>query len=132
MKTSIVKVIFNINQEYPNQRLREYFFAAYEEDLQEGDVVVVDTRNGFQLVTVTGTVDKFPDFIPNNEIKEVVCKVDFRKFNERAEKRQKAKELKKRMDERIKQLQAGAVYEMFAEKDPELKNMLEEFRSIDL
>ena len=40
------------------------------------------------------------------------------------------KELKKRMDERVKALQEDALYEMLAEKDPELKSMLEAYREV--
>ena len=40
----------------------------------------------------------------------------------------KLQKLKKRMDERVKALQEDALYEMLAEKDPELKSMLENER----
>lgn len=126
----LVKVVFNINQENGIERLKEYTFAAFEE-YESGDVVVVDTRNGYQLVTVIGVAEKLPDFIPNESLKEVVCKVDFSKFNERKERKAKAQKLKKQMDEKVKILQSNAIYEMLAEKDPELKQMLEQFKKLN-
>lgn len=125
----LVKVIFNINQEYPSDRLKEYTFASYEKVLP-GDVVVVDTRNGFQLVTVTELTEKLPDFLSNDALKEVVCKVDFSKFIQRQEKRERAKAIKAEMDKKVKVIQNHAIYEMLAEKDPELKAMFDEYKRI--
>lgn len=108
---------------------KEYLFAAYE-DLETGDVVVVDTKNGFTLATVTGTASRIPRNIPMGEIKEVVCKVDFTAFNDRKERKEKRKELKAEMDKRVEALKESAVYEMMAEKDPDLKKLLEAFKGL--
>lgn len=125
----LVKVIFNINQECLSDRLKEYTFASYEEVLP-GDVVVVDTRNGFQLVTVTELTEKLPDFLSNDALKEVVCKVDFSKFIQRQEKRERAKTIKAEMDKKVKVIQSQVIYEMLAEKDPELKALFNEYKRI--
>ena len=63
-------------------------------------------------------------------MKEVVCKVDFSAYTERKEKAEKMKHLKAEMDKRIKKLEEDAVYEMMAEKDSVLKEMLDEFKAL--
>lgn len=125
----LVKVIFNINSEYQVEKPKEYIFAAFEE-YKQGDVVVVDTRRGYHLATIVGFAKKLPDCVPNEALKDVVCKADFSKFIERKERRIEAQELKKQMDERIKNLQLTAMYERLAEKDPELKEMLNRFKEL--
>ena len=39
-------------------------------------------------------------------------------------------ELKKQMDAKLHEAQSLAIYEMFAEKDPALKAMLDEFKTL--
>ena len=128
----LVNVVFNMsnNGEYPKfVKYKEYVFAAYE-DLKEGDVVVVDTANGFQLVTVTGIAETLPRSVSMGDLKEVVCRVDFSKYQERKDKVAKLKELKEEMDKKVKVLQNNAIYEMLAEKDPSLKAMLDEYKEL--
>ena len=129
----LVNVIFNINQskgDYERTiRPKEYIFAAYEE-MTAGDVVVVETANGFQLVTVTGIAERLPRSVPLGDLKEVVCKVDFSEFEARKQKMAKMKELKAEMDKKVKVLQNNAIYEMLAEKDPSLKAMFEEYKAL--
>ena len=60
----IVKVQFNVSSKTCTGKL--YTFLAYEE-YTPGDVVVVDTQNGFQLATVEGTASKIPDGIHRME-----------------------------------------------------------------
>lgn len=132
----LVNVVFNINQNRPHEEFtgrmnnpKEYVFAAYE-DLSAGDVVVVDTQNGFNLATVTGTASRIPRNISMGSIKEVVCKVHFGDFHDRQERKEKRKELKAEMDKRVEALKESAVYEMMAEKDPDLKKLLEDFNGL--
>lgn len=108
---------------------KEYVFAAYE-DLAPGDMVVVDTKNGFTLATVTGMASRIPRNIPMGEIKEVVCKVDFTAFADRKGRKEKRKELKAEMDKRVEALKESAVYEMMSEKDPDLKALLDQFKGL--
>lgn len=106
-----------------------YTFLAYEE-YTPGDVVVVDTQNGFQLATVEGTASKIPDGIPTGGLKEIVCKVDFTAWNERRERAKRMNELQCMMNNRVRDLQETALFEMLASKDPELKAMLDEYKTL--
>lgn len=51
-------------------------------------------------------------------------------FEDRKAKAAQLVELKARMDSKIKQLQKAAVYEMLAEKDPELAEMLKTYKEL--
>lgn len=113
----IVKVQFNVSSKTCTGKL--YTFLAYEE-YTPGDVVVVDTQNGFQLATVEGTASKIPDGIPTGGLKEIVCKVDFTAWNE----------LQCMMNNRVRDLQETALFEILASKDPELKAMLDEYKTL--
>ena len=126
----IVNAVFDISKNgvFANTG-KEYCFLSYE-DVTTGDVVVVDTAYGFQLATVTGLASRIPSSIPKGKMKEVMCKVDFSAYTERKEKAEKMKHLKAEMDKRIKKLEEDAVYEMMAEKDSVLKEMLDEFKAL--
>jgi len=132
-----VAVVFNIstNGAFDNTD-KEYLFACYEKDVAVGDIVVVDTRYGFQLVTVTKVLNDTPEQVVRftkemkKNLKEVVCKVNTEEFTARKEKAEKRAEIKAEMDKRVKELQASAIYEMLAEKDDSLKQMLQQYKDL--
>lgn len=132
-----VAVVFNVstNGAFDNTD-KEYLFACYEKDVAVGDIVVVDTRYGFQLVTVTKVLNDTPEQVVRftkemkKNLKEVVCKVNTGAFNARKEKAEKRAEIKAEMDKRVKELQASAIYEMLAEKDDSLKQMLQQYKDL--
>lgn len=105
----------------------EYSFACYDEVIV-GDLVVVDTRFGFKVAEVTS--ESYKGDFDGKKLKEVVCKVDFSRFNERRAKAKRLEEIKAKMDQKVKQLQDLAIYEMLSEKDPELKSMLSELKDL--
>ena len=106
----------------------EYIFKCFDA-VSIGNLVVVDTKLGFNVATVTSIDPDIKNF-PLGELKEVVQVVDMSNFNIRQEKAKKLKELKKKMDQKVKELQDLVVYEMLAEKDPELRDMLAEFKTL--
>ena len=132
-----VAVVFNVstNGAFDNTD-KEYLFACYEDNVEAGDIVVVDTRYGFQLVTVTKVLNDTPEQVVRftkemkKNLKEVVCKVNTEEFTARKEKAEKRAELKAEMDKRVKELQASAIYEMLAEKDDSLKQMLQQYKDL--
>lgn len=107
---------------------KEYVFASFI-DVHIGDAVVVDTQNGFTIGTVSGLDKTLPKGVAS-VLREVVDIIDFSAFYARKEKAEKIKTLKKEMDERVKELQDIAVYELLAEKDEELGRMLKELREL--
>lgn len=63
-------------------------------------------------------------------MKEIVCKVDFTAWNERRERAKRMNELQCMMNNRVRDLQETALFEMLASRDPELKAMLDEYKTL--
>lgn len=113
---------------YNDNKYRQ--FALFE-DAKVGDYVLCDNATGHTLGTI-GEILTYEEAKEKNKIpvKEIICVCDFTAFNKRKETKAKATELKNRMDKRIKELQTSQIYEMFAEKDDVLKELLAEYKGI--
>ncbi len=123
---AVVNFIDGINTE------KDYVFALFDNDITVGDKVLVDTNSGYGVAVVIAISTK-EDCTVNGFMlptKEVVCKVDFTAFDNRINKREKVAQLKKDMDKKVKSLQEIAVFELLAEKSPELKEMLDEYKNL--
>lgn len=101
--------------------------VAVYEDVEKGDMVVIQTgHHGYAVAVVEGYIE--------NAIatcgREVVCKISLDEYKERKERRKKLAELSRSMNKRVKELQSFAVFEMLAEKDDTLKEMLDEFKAL--
>lgn len=114
---------------------KEYTYAFYDDSIMVDDKVVVKSANhGFGLATVTQIIDdncvtqSMKDCC--NEGREIVAKFDISAYNERIEKRKAAKQLKTEMNKKLKEVQELAMFEMMAEKNPELKEMLETYKEL--
>lgn len=109
--------------------VKGYAFALFDNNIGVDDLVLCDTSSGYGVAKVT-------EIIPQNEYegasvtKEIICKVDFTDFEQRKENREKAKKLKVEMDKKIKDLQELTLYEMMAEKCPELREMLDMYKKL--
>lgn len=109
---------------------KRYVFAAFE-PLEVDDIVVVETQYGYVVGRVDEVNVRLPIGLKENSLKEVIQKIDFTEYNRRKEVQEKMIELKEQMDKRVEQLKSDAVYEMFAEKDPELKKLLDIYKKIN-
>lgn len=107
----------------------EYNYANFEQDLRVGDLcVVASAHHGFGLGRVT-------EIIEQNDIetcREIVAKVDTEYYDHRVTSRKNAAEMKAKMQERAKQLQDIALYQMLAEKDPEMQELLNRYQNLPL
>ena len=103
----------------------EYHFISHI-DVRKGDLVVVDTRNGFALAEVTTATAS--EVI--KATKEVVNVVDMQAYNERCARKKRISELREKMDAKVHELQEIAVYEMLSKSDPELASMLDELKRL--
>lgn len=111
---------------------KKYAFALFDETITIDDAVLVDTANGYSVAVVNEiyTKDSYEEIGCSLPTREVICKIDFTAFDERKEKRAKASKLKKEMGAKVKALQEIAVFELLAEKSPELKEMLDEYKNL--
>lgn len=110
---------------------KTYPYALYDEDIVIGDTVVVQTgHHGMSIAEICSIGEQGKDAVSCG--REIVCKVDLTAFQERRAKAKRAAELKKQMDEMTEELQAIAVFEMLAEKNPAMKKLLDEFKSLNV
>lgn len=110
-----------------------YYFALYDEDINVGDSVLVSgTCKEVCVVDEILTVDEANDKISKPITAEVKCKVDLSAYETRVQNRAKAEELRKKMDKKIAEMDEMNKYVVYAERNPELANMLAEFRELVL
>lgn len=106
-----------------------YSYALYDPSISVGDIVVVKTgHHGFVLAEVAEIAPEVASAVQFG--REIVTKVDFTAFDARKAKAKRLKELKQKMDAKVKELQTTALYEMLAEKDPELGALLADYKAL--
>lgn len=121
-QTAAVQFVDGVNRE------KTYFYALYDPTIVPGDMVVVSTgHHGLALAQVS-YIGGPSTYVTNN--REIVCRVDLSAWEERKELAKTMQQLKAEMDERVKQYQAMALYELAAEKDPGLKELLDRFKTL--
>lgn len=102
-------------------------YAMYD-NFEVGDVVVVKTGHHGLAVAKIASIDDTVSRVANG--REIVTKVDMGTYENRIASRKRVSELKTAMDVRINKLQRMAVLEMFSEKDPEMKVLLDEYKEL--
>ena len=75
------------------------------------------------------TINALSDF-ETKSFAPVVCKVDLGTFIEEVEKAKQLKAMKAEIDREKKRLESMVTYELIAEKNPEFKAMLEQFKAM--
>ena len=112
-----------------------YYYAIYDDGRKyyPGDNAIVSGA-------ASGMVQKIEEIIDPEEAAkrmgnksitaEVIAYVDTSAYEERVAKRKEATELKKKMDQVIKQMDESNKYEMYAERNPELKEMLDTYKQL--
>lgn len=109
-----------------------YYFALFDDDVKAGDKVVVSGSASGQVQTVKDVISKADSekLYGGKICAEVVCKVNTTKYDERIIKRKEAASLKAEMNKKVKELQDVALFELMAEKSPELKEMLDRYKEL--
>lgn len=109
-----------------NNTDHKYVYACYNPEVVEGDICVVKTaHHGFGIVRVVGFISTTEELT-----REIIAPVDFSAYNKRVEDRKRMAELKDLMKARAKQLQDIALFQMLAEKDPEMACMLADYQRL--
>lgn len=102
--------------------------------VQKGELVVVMSgHHGMviaRVIEVTGP-DGGPIQAKVRYGRQIVDRINTSGYEARVEAEKEYERIKTAMDARVKELQKIAVFEMLAEKDDKLKELLEHFRSLD-
>lgn len=111
---------------------KDYYFALYDDDIVANTQVLVSGAMTAKFYTVK-------EVIPTEEMKrrydgditaEVISKVDTSMYDIRVANRIKAAELRREMDKKIAEMDEMNKYALYAEKSPELAEMLKTYRSL--
>lgn len=108
-----------------------YSFALFDSSITVDDIVLCDTSVGYQVAKVIDIVEQL-DYNGADVTKEIICKVDFSNFQKRIEERKRKVELKAKMDAMVKDDKELMLYQMLAEKNPVMKEMLDEYTNINV
>lgn len=111
---------------------RGFNYRLYDDGLtyEENSYVVVKSRNhgfGIARIVAIGTVDEFG---AASQEREVVTPIDMTPYENRIVNRKRLVELTVSMERKANQLKGLALYETLSEQSPELKAMLNEYKSI--
>ena len=107
---------------------RTYEYANYTPDLAGGDLcVVMSARHGMGIAKVVEIIDAPSEC---DIYREIVAKVDASAYHRRVADRERVAELKEKMQERAKQLQDIAMYQILAKEDPTMASLLEEYQAL--
>lgn len=110
-----------------NNKQKGYEYACYDDLILEGDkVVVMSAHHGIGVAEVTAFVDNRGQDI----YREIICRADFSAYEERVAKRAEQKELLKLMQKRSAELQELTLYETLAKADPEMAELLKQYKNI--
>lgn len=109
-----------------------YHFAIYDDgyEYKAGDSVVVSGNNQVQTINEIITPEEAAERFSKSITAEVICPVNLSAYKDRVEKRKAADKLKKSMDKIIKEMDENSKYDMYAERNPELKEMLETYKTL--
>lgn len=114
---------------------KPYYYAIYDDGRKyyPGDKVLVSGVASGVVHTISEIIDadEADRRMGNKSITaEVIAYVDTTAYEERVAKRKEATELRKKMDQVIKEMDESNKYEMYAERNPELKEMLETYKKL--
>lgn len=104
-------------------------YACYDKSVAADDIVVVAVQGVYCVGKVVAVKEASEDCKPSGN-REVVCKVCDDEYKDRKQREKEMRQLKAEMDKRVESLQAVALYELMAEKDPSLREMLEKFKHL--
>lgn len=114
-----------------------YYYAIYDDGRTylPGDKVIVSGAANGTVHTISEiiTPEEASDRMGNKNITaEVIAYIDTSAYDDRVERRKEADNLKKKMDKLIKEMDENNKYEMYAERNPELKEMLETYKKLSI
>jgi len=105
---------------------KSYNYIATQDNIKEGDFLVVDTpSSGYTIVKVVD-VSEYKETTKAN--KYVVDKIDVEAYQNRLQREKDLKLLKAKLDKKVSERQSITIYEKFADDDPEIADLLSEYK----
>lgn len=108
-----------------------YYYALYDDIKAGQSVLVTGVKKGEVLKVVEViTKEEAEERFKKSICEEVMTVVDLSDYQKRVEDRKKKEQIKLEMDKIIKEMDEARRYEMYAESNPELQELLNRFKSI--
>ena len=108
----------------------EYEYAMFDDCCEIGDVAVVaSAHHGIGIARVTDIIAK-DEAVTKKFEREIIAPVNMEAYETRKKNRARLQELNNRMEKRAQELNKLAFFEMLAEKDESLKDMLDEYKAL--
>lgn len=107
---------------------KTYNFALFDNNISEGDFVLCDTQQGYNVAKVVGIEN-----VENGGVavtKEIVCKVDFSVYEHRKEVRKQKAALKTQLDKAIRENQDLVLYETVAKSNTQVAELLDKYKAL--
>jgi hypothetical protein len=99
-------------------------------DIGIGDKVVVESRLGLGIATVKTVIRLAVGEKYEKATAWVVTKVDMTAHENRKRRAKEAEKLKRKLEERRKQLEDSYVYKLLAQNDPEFAQLLRDYNRV--
>lgn len=125
----VLKASVKFINEYEKQRRseKEYHYLSLIEDLQEGDLVVVETRYGYSVAEFISYIN---DFAVNSS-SYIVQKINLDQILIEKDRQSKITQLKQEIDEKAKEALQRKKLNELAKDDKELKVLLDTLDSLE-
>ncbi|ENH9561949.1 hypothetical protein ABW287_000503 [Listeria monocytogenes] len=126
MKTKKIQVRF-INNLTNWNTTKKYNFLTFLEDLHEGDLVVVETRNGHAIA-------EFITYVDEMDVKAeriAFSKVDVKSLHDYVDRLAKINLLKNKIKMELEELTGKIQLEILAEMSPKLKTLIDTLHSLE-
>lgn len=108
---------------------KTYAFALFDREASINDYVVCDTVHGWKVCQIVDIIPK-KEYNGSKFTKEVICVIDVSKYNRRKELRARKHELINKMENIAQNDNKIMMYQAIAERNPEMKELLNLFTTI--
>lgn len=111
----------------PSSCIKDYDYYTEEENLKDGDLVVVHARDDFELAYFS----RYDEGEDDRDLKWVICKVDLSMHYGRIARKEKEKVLKEKLKKEAAKAQELQVYRILAKENPEIAALLNELDNLN-
>lgn len=135
-KIAQCRIINGFNKNIYNFRL----YDTYSEIIA-GDVVVVDANGEFKLAEIVEIIPQsdWKDVLPYKDVVASISMIEYQNYIKRKEYKKeydkiksKRKKLKQQMNQILHDDADLTIYHMMAEKNPQMKELLDEYESLNI
>lgn len=119
---------------------RNYYYAIFDDGFKYDkydNVLVSGANHNVLMIKDIITPEEAREEFEKDITAEVICKVDFDRYNKRVEERKEAAErkkeadkIKKQMDKMVEEMDKNKMYESYAKFNPELAEKLKAYKEL--